>query len=104
MKEGGGLSSGGGIVGLVKRPPHPNAARVFVNWFLSREGQIALQIDYAKLGALGNSLRIDIPKDVIPREMRLTEGIPYIDVDIPERMSMEPMVKMVNEGLTQAGK
>jgi len=24
---------------VVKNPPHPNAARVFVNWLLSKEGQ-----------------------------------------------------------------
>ena len=24
---------------MVKNPPHPNAAKVFVNWLLSKEGQ-----------------------------------------------------------------
>jgi hypothetical protein len=43
--------------------PYPNAAKVFLNWLLSREGQIALQ----KLVENGrNSLRIDIPKDDVP--------------------------------------
>jgi iron(III) transport system substrate-binding protein len=28
-------------IGILKGNPHPNAARVWVNWFLSREGQIA---------------------------------------------------------------
>jgi ABC-type Fe3+ transport system substrate-binding protein len=26
-------------LGIVKDPPHPNATKVFINWFLSREGQ-----------------------------------------------------------------
>jgi iron(III) transport system substrate-binding protein len=28
-------------IGILKGNPHPNAARVWVNWFLSKEGQIA---------------------------------------------------------------
>ena len=33
------LSSGFGGLGVVDRAPHPNAAAVYVNWLLSREGQ-----------------------------------------------------------------
>ena len=39
LKEGAPSSNGSGVIGIVKNPPHPNAARVFVNWFLSKEGQ-----------------------------------------------------------------
>ena len=42
-KEGSSSSAAGGTLGLPSRAPHPNAAKVFINWFLSREGQIALQ-------------------------------------------------------------
>jgi iron(III) transport system substrate-binding protein len=35
------LSSGFGGVGIVDRAPHPNAAAVYVNWLLSKEGQEA---------------------------------------------------------------
>jgi ABC-type Fe3+ transport system substrate-binding protein len=38
-KEGLPSSNGSGVIGIVKGPPHPNAAKVFVNWFLSKEGQ-----------------------------------------------------------------
>jgi iron(III) transport system substrate-binding protein len=38
-KEGLPASNSFGVLGVVKDPPHPNAARVFINWFLSREGQ-----------------------------------------------------------------
>jgi ABC-type Fe3+ transport system substrate-binding protein len=38
-KEGLPASSGYGVLGIVKDPPHPNATRVFINWFLSKEGQ-----------------------------------------------------------------
>ncbi len=38
-KEGLPSSNGSGVIGIVKAPPHPNAAKVFVNWLLSKEGQ-----------------------------------------------------------------
>jgi iron(III) transport system substrate-binding protein len=39
LKEGLPSSNGSGVIGVVKDPPHPNAARFFVNWLLSKEGQ-----------------------------------------------------------------
>jgi len=39
FKEGNYVSGGNGIIGIIKGAPHPNAARVFLNWLLSREGQ-----------------------------------------------------------------
>ena len=39
LKEGAPSSNGSGVIGIVKNPPHPNAAKVFVNWLLSKEGQ-----------------------------------------------------------------
>jgi ABC-type Fe3+ transport system substrate-binding protein len=59
-KEGGSSSAAGGTLGIPSRAPHPNAAKILVNWLLSREGQMALQ----KLGRpdAHNSRRIDIPK------------------------------------------
>jgi iron(III) transport system substrate-binding protein len=38
-KEGLPASNGYGIVGIVKNAPHPNGAKLFLNWLLSREGQ-----------------------------------------------------------------
>jgi iron(III) transport system substrate-binding protein len=35
------ISVGFGSVGLVDRAPHPNAAAVYINWLLSKEGQAA---------------------------------------------------------------
>jgi len=39
LKEGTYVSGGNGILGIIKGAPHPNAAKVFFNWLLSREGQ-----------------------------------------------------------------
>jgi iron(III) transport system substrate-binding protein len=38
-KEGLPASNAFGVLGVIKDPPHPNATKVFVNWFLGREGQ-----------------------------------------------------------------
>jgi hypothetical protein len=92
-------------MGLLNNAPHPNAARVFINWALSREGQSTLQTEYARItGGFWNSLRMDIPKDMIPPEYRLKAGIDYVEVDIPERMPLDPALKIVNEALRQARK
>jgi len=39
LKEGTYVSVGNGGPVIIKNSPHPNAAKVFVNWFLSKEGQ-----------------------------------------------------------------
>jgi iron(III) transport system substrate-binding protein len=35
----GDEATGGYAVGILKNAPHPNAAKVFVNWLLSKEGE-----------------------------------------------------------------
>ncbi len=82
MSEGAGLVSLYGTVILMNQAPHPNAAKVFINWFLSRDGQLALQRELNRAGLGGvDSLRIDIPKDdVSPEEMRQPK-VEYLDLD-----------------------
>jgi len=85
MKEGAGISSASGGVAFINRAPHPNAAKVFINWLLSREGQITMQTEHVKAQTGSpNSLRIDIPKDIIPVAQRLRDDIDYIEVETPE--------------------
>ncbi len=100
MKEGVGLSVQAGTLSLMNRAPHPNAARVFINWYLSREGQLTLLRATAKAGGAGgntpDSLRIDIPKDMVPPENRRVEGYDYFDVDSrPEWRDRRPIRKIV---------
>jgi ABC-type Fe3+ transport system substrate-binding protein len=65
FKEGVLLASVTGNVGFLDKAPHPNAARVMLNWLLSREGQLAYQ-KYV----IADSLRIDISKDEVPPGIR----------------------------------
>jgi ABC-type Fe3+ transport system substrate-binding protein len=39
LVEGLPTSNGSGVIGILKNPPHPNATKVFINWFLGKEGQ-----------------------------------------------------------------
>jgi ABC-type Fe3+ transport system substrate-binding protein len=39
VKEGMGGSNGFGTVAVMANAPHPNAARVYINWLLGKEGQ-----------------------------------------------------------------
>jgi iron(III) transport system substrate-binding protein len=105
LKEGMSVASSSGTLGLVNRPAHPNAAKVYLNWFLSREGQLTLQNEYAKAKvSASNSLRIDIPKGMVPPDERLQEGMEYVEVETSERISMGPVLKVFNEALARAGK
>ena len=98
-KEGGSSSAAGGTLGIPNRAAHPNAAKVLVNWLLSRDGQIALQ----KLGRpdAHNSRRIDIPKDDVDPYNRLDEGKKYFDLAKPEYQDLTPIFKLVKEVLPQ---
>ncbi len=101
MKEGAGLIVSGGGISLVNRPRHPNAAKVFINWVLSREGQIALQ---SVGGGSTNSRRIDIPKDIIMPSRLPQKGVKYINTENWQRISMRPVLKVFNEAVRDAEK
>lgn len=99
-KEGEHISTGGGSISLIKGAPQPNAARVFINWFLSRKGQIGMQTYPDLYGEVPpNSRRIDIPKDNLPAESRLVKGRKYLDVSNAEWQDMGPIFKIVKDAL-----
>jgi len=104
FKEGGGLVQQFGTLSFVDRAPHPNAGKVFINWLLSRRGQIALQRSQANAESPADSLRIDIPKDDVPFQSRRLDGVRYLDTGRPEWIEMKPILDLVNEALKAAGK
>jgi len=93
-----------GTLALLNRAPHPNAAKVFINWLLSRRGQLSLQKTQAGAESPADSLRVDIPKDDVPLLNRRLEGIKYLDTGRPEWIEMKPILDVVNEALKAAGK
>ncbi len=93
-----GLAASGGSVSLMNKAPHPNAARVFINWLLSREGQITAQRALAENGSDAlDSLRIDIPKDDVPLDNRRVEGVQYINLEDPNLRDMRPIYKLIGQ-------
>lgn len=103
LKEGAYITAGSGGLALINRAPHPNAAKVALNWLLSREGQIAYQRIFTTGEEGPDSLRIDIPKDKVPRGNRRPDGDEsrYPFVDRPEWMDMDPIKKFVKEVMEQ---
>ncbi len=61
---------------LVNRAPHPNAARLYVNWVLSQEGQRVWQ---QATGYNSRRLDVDGPPDTAPKV-----GIKYVRTDREE--------------------
>lgn len=64
------VATGFGTLSMPSNPPHPNAAKVYVNWLLSKAGQIS----WEKTGF--DSRRLDmthVAPDTLPKP-----GVPYI--------------------------
>jgi len=100
-----GLSAQGGTVSYLDRAPHPNAAAVFINWLLSREGQITLQQSIFKSGGFApDSLRTDIPKEEVLPNNRRKSSVKYIDLNDVNRLDMRPIIKVMEEGLAEGAK
>ena len=104
MKEGVGLSSRVGHMALLNRAPHPNAAKVFINWYLSREGQELFQKLQVAAHDSADSLRIDIAKNQIPAVDRRQDGVKYIDLDEQKVFDPSPAIQLVKDTLGEIGK
>lgn len=97
FKEGVNLSSAFGSLALLNRAPHPNAARVFINWLLSREGQTLFQKAISLPGDARNSRRIDVPKNHIPADEQRPDKMTYFDTDDPDTKDLAPLMKLLDE-------
>jgi ABC-type Fe3+ transport system substrate-binding protein len=98
LKEGGTIGGGGSsVLALINRAPHPNAAKVFINWYLSREGQSMWQkVMNLKEVEASDSMRIDIPKDDVLPDGRRAAGREYQVIGF---LDPEPVQKLLNEVL-----
>jgi iron(III) transport system substrate-binding protein len=68
------LTGGWGLIGLVNKAPHPNAAKLFINWLAGREAQAA----YAK-ATQSLSLRTDVRYADMPGYLFPQKGTKYMD-------------------------
>ena len=101
LKEGGDIRIGSGGYTVMERPANPAAQKLFTNWFLSKEGQGLYQE-----ATLNNSLRTDIPKDVIPKKDHLDANTDYLffalDPDILDKS--KAAFELVEQVLAEAGR
>ena len=104
MKEGVGLSSRVGHMALLNRAPHPNAAKVFINWYLSREGQELFQKLQIAAHDPADSLRIDVNKNQLPLADRRQDGVKYLDLDEQKVFDPTPAIQLIKETLGEVGK
>lgn len=87
-KEGTYQTTGYTPIVLLRNRPHPYAARIFINWYLSREGQQVLA-DYD----LRQGTRVDIDTSKIPSVKLRKPGEKYINVDTEEFYISEVQLK-----------
>lgn len=95
LKEGHSVGGGGSsVIVLINRAPHPNAAKVFINWYLSRHGQRVWQnVMNKKEVEASDSMRIDIPKDDVLPDGRRVEGRKY---NVIGYLDPEPVQKLLH--------
>ncbi len=90
-----------GYINIINKAPHPNAAKVFLNWFLSREGQATFQRAEVDAGSPSDSLRVDIAKDYIPEPDRRRSGVKYLDLSEPEVSDPVPVRNFLKKVLAK---
>ena len=102
IKEAGALGAGNSsVLAFIKDAPHPNAAQVFINWFLSREGQETWQrVMNTIVVEESESMRIDIAKDNVILSGRRVKGKEY---PMLEFLDPRPVRKFYAELLYKAG-
>src|SRR5262249_52719075 len=76
FNEGARISSGSSL-SIFNHAAHPNAAKLFINWWLSKEGQMVVQ----KADPEDQSLRSDIPNDDIKPQNRRQPDVEYSFID-----------------------
>ncbi len=86
LAEGAYTTSGNGTLVVFKEPPHPNATKLYLDYFLSKEGQTA----WTNTAGVA-SYRRDVPHDKVADFLVPKEGVTYQD------NSSEELVKLKSE-------
>lgn len=71
--EGAVLTTGSGGLAIMEKAAHPNAAKLYINWMLSKEGLTTFTRAYG-----APSLRLDVPTDFLPPEKQRQADVKYI--------------------------
>lgn len=82
---GGRISSSFGNVTLINKAPHPNAARLFINWLLTKEGQTVWSKTMQNV-----SRRVDVPTKDLPEYIIPNADGKYWESDSEEGQTRTP--------------
>jgi iron(III) transport system substrate-binding protein len=86
LREGSYFTAGNGSLMVVKNAPHPNALKVYLDWLLSPEGQLA----WSRSSGFA-SLRRDVPSDHVAPLLIPRDGVQY------RELHREPYVRLREE-------
>ena len=105
FKEAPGIGSNNGAIVLMNNHPHANAAKVFINWYLSRDGQIAFrQANNTMEDDTTTSMREDLPLSVVPEAARRRKDVDYIEISRHDWMEWKPVGDLINAARQKSGK
>jgi ABC-type Fe3+ transport system substrate-binding protein len=90
----GGVTGGSSVIKIVKDAPHPNAAAVFLNWFLTREPQEIYQRTNDMVSRRNDVGTKGVPDYVIP-----VEGVKYVDTYSLDYMDYYPKAQKMLQDL-----
>jgi ABC-type Fe3+ transport system substrate-binding protein len=98
FKEGIYMRATQGSLSILSQLPHPNAAKVFINWLLSREGQTQYQKHFLRIDPVF-SLREDIPADPSVEPYRPRAGEKFMSVYRSEFRDLDAAKKVIDAAL-----
>jgi iron(III) transport system substrate-binding protein len=104
LKEGSSVTAYNGTLSLFNRAPHPNAAKVAINWLLSREGQTTWLDSNHKTGGLNDSLREDISKEKVNEQARRVKGAKFLWLNPEWIEELDTIRDIIKKALPNAGK
>lgn len=92
--EGAFMSNSPGVVMLARNAPHPNAAKLFINWILTRESQV----EFARAQDTA-SRRLDTTAEYLAPERRPRLDVRYIkdndDIFLRKREELTNRIKEI---------
>ncbi len=104
LKEGSSVTAYNGTLSYFNRAPHPNAAKVAVNWLLWREGQTAWLDANQRTGGLYDSLREEISKDKVNERARRVKGAKFLWLNPAWIDELDAIRDVIKKALASTGK
>ena len=104
LKEGSSVTAYNGTLSFFNHAPHPNAAKVAVNWLLSREGQSTWLDSNQKTGGLYDSLREDISKEKVSERARRVKGAKFLWLNPAWIDELDAIRDIIKKALASVGK